>query len=153
PAHAARTLPPAARRRQGRPAGRDPQRARPPALAGRRAVRPRRRLHEGRALIRIGRVLVPTDFSEQSKKALRYAIELAEGPDAELVLLHVFEAPAFPIDPGVGATLPPPVAKELKQAVAERLEAWRASELPRGRRAAAVLREGRPAPEICAAAR
>lgn len=41
------------------------------------------------------RILVPTDFSPPAKRAADYAVRLAEGLGAELVLVHVF---AFPYD-------------------------------------------------------
>lgn len=40
-------------------------------------------------MISIRCILVPTDFSDCATKAVRYAAELAEKFDAELVLLHV----------------------------------------------------------------
>jgi universal stress protein A len=39
----------------------------------------------------IKRILVPTDFSEPSLKALDYAIDFTRAHDAELLLLHVVE--------------------------------------------------------------
>jgi len=39
----------------------------------------------------IKRVLIPTDFSEPSLKALDYAIDFTEARNAELLLLHVVE--------------------------------------------------------------
>ncbi len=49
-------------------------------------------------MIRQGRILVPTDFSEMSSEALRRAGVLARAFDAEVVLLHVLE-PALVYDP------------------------------------------------------
>lgn len=39
----------------------------------------------------IERILVPTDFSEPSLVAIRYALELAEAVDGRIILLHVIE--------------------------------------------------------------
>ncbi len=39
----------------------------------------------------IKRILVPTDFSEPSLKALDYAIDFTRAHNAELLLLHVVE--------------------------------------------------------------
>lgn len=39
----------------------------------------------------IERILVPTDFSATSEKAVRYAVEMARVFSAEVVLLHVFD--------------------------------------------------------------
>jgi len=41
--------------------------------------------------MKIERILVPTDFSEHSLAALKYAIELAREHDSEIVLVHVVE--------------------------------------------------------------
>jgi universal stress protein A len=40
---------------------------------------------------RMKRIMVPTDFSEHSLEALRYAVELAREQQAEVVLVHVVE--------------------------------------------------------------
>ena len=40
-------------------------------------------------------VLIPTDFSENSKKALIYAVRLAQRNDSSLILFHAFELPEF----------------------------------------------------------
>lgn len=42
-------------------------------------------------MIELRRILVPTDFSEYSAEAMKYACALAEKFDAELHLLHVLE--------------------------------------------------------------
>ncbi len=41
----------------------------------------------------IRRILVPTDFSEHSRKALEYAFSLAQRMGASVELLHVWEPP------------------------------------------------------------
>jgi nucleotide-binding universal stress UspA family protein len=43
------------------------------------------------ALLRVGVILVPTDFSPESEKALRYATAFARQFGARIVLLHVME--------------------------------------------------------------
>ncbi|HWL09340.1 MAG TPA: universal stress protein [Planctomicrobium sp.] len=59
-------------------------------------------------MIRLSKILVPTDFSEFSKHALQYGCELARRFGAELTLLHVVED-IYPLvaDPGVmvGSTM------------------------------------------------
>lgn len=39
--------------------------------------------------MKIRRIMVPTDFSEQSRKAIKYAVELALEIGSEVVLVHV----------------------------------------------------------------
>ena len=48
------------------------------------------------ALLKLKSLLVPIDFSEESKKALRYAVPFAHQFGAKLTLLYVVEAVAFP---------------------------------------------------------
>ena len=40
-------------------------------------------------MLRHHRILCPVDFSEPSKRALRYALAIARWQDAELAVLHV----------------------------------------------------------------
>jgi universal stress protein A len=46
----------------------------------------------------IRRILVPTDYSTNSRAAIEYALFLAKAHNAELELMHVWEVPA-PFDP------------------------------------------------------
>ena len=48
------------------------------------------------ALLKLKSLLVPIDFSEESRKALRYAVPFAHQFGAKLTLLYVVEAVAFP---------------------------------------------------------
>jgi universal stress protein A len=52
-------------------------------------------------ILHLNKILVPTDFSDTSKKAVQYALRFAEQFGCEIVLLHVVE-PATPL---VGAPL------------------------------------------------
>jgi universal stress protein A len=47
------------------------------------------------------KILVPTDFSEHSEGALRYACELARQLGASLTILHVYQVPGFTLPEGV----------------------------------------------------
>ena len=53
-------------------------------------------------------ILAPTDFSEYSKKAVAFALELAMKFGAKLTILHVIELPPYPIEgyvpPSLSAT-------------------------------------------------
>lgn len=65
-------------------------------------------LEEGMTM-EIRQILAPTDFSEYSKEAVAYAFELAQKFGAKLLLLHVIEMPAYPVEgfvpPSIGSTL------------------------------------------------
>lgn len=69
------------------------------------------------------KVLVPLDFSEPSRKALRYAQAFAEQFGARLTLLHVVEPLSYPPDFAVVPLLPPdaegPRLQELAKHLAE----------------------------------
>lgn len=56
-------------------------------------------------MIRLNRVLVPVDFSEFGKHALKYGCEFARRFGAELHLLHVVED-VYPMVPEAGMLLP-----------------------------------------------
>src|SRR5262245_26173308 len=60
-------------------------------------------------MINLKRILVPTDFSEHSKNALRYAAAFGEKFGAEVYLLHVFQDLAIfqPDAVTVGPVTPP----------------------------------------------
>ena len=45
-------------------------------------------------MIRLTKLLVPTDFSEDSEQAARYAVELAKRFQAEIHCIHVVDIPA-----------------------------------------------------------
>ncbi len=46
---------------------------------------------------RLKKILVPTDFSDCSVKALNYALAFAKHSQAEILLLHVVEPIAYPV--------------------------------------------------------
>jgi universal stress protein A len=52
-------------------------------------------------ILNLKKILVPIDFSDTSKKALHYALRVAEQFNCEIVLLHVVEA----VSPTVGSPL------------------------------------------------
>src|SRR5262245_11845789 len=67
--------------------------ARNPVKLARTGVR--KAFGEGQRTLAIKKILVPTDFSPTSEKALQYAIRFAEQFGAQLILLHVIERPIF----------------------------------------------------------
>ncbi len=72
-------------------------------------------------MISLKKILVPTDFSEHSSKAVTYGAELATKFGAELHLLHAVET--TPIAYGEEAAFfPPESTAELEAAAAEELD-------------------------------
>jgi universal stress protein A len=56
--------------------------------------------HSASAHMKLQRILVPTDFSRESAKAMRYAVSLARQFDASITLVHVVEPSYGPADIG-----------------------------------------------------
>jgi universal stress protein A len=77
---------------------------------------------ESKATFRLKKILVPTDFSACSTKALDYDLAFAEQSGAELILLHVVE-PAY--YPAYGQDIPPDLAEfhqDVQKITQERLD-------------------------------
>lgn len=105
-------------------------------------------------MIRIQRVLVPTDFSDCALPAVRYAAELANKFSAELILLHVVPDAVLALPDAVMPT-PAPVAdlQALTEAGHQGLANLIAAEKLESRNPRAEVRIGSPAAEIVAAAK
>jgi universal stress protein A len=67
-------------------------------------------------MVSIRRILAPTDFSDSSAPAVRYAAELADKFSAELILLHVVQDLALVLPDAVMPT--PMPAADLTQLIA-----------------------------------
>jgi nucleotide-binding universal stress UspA family protein len=71
-------------------------------------------------MVTLKKILVPTDFSEHSAKAVRYAAELAAKYGAELHLFHSVET--IPIAYTEGPYVPTEVVAEMEAAAVKRLD-------------------------------
>ncbi len=114
-----------------------------------RGAKPRRRTsrsHHSR--IELGRILVPIDFSDHSKKALQYAIPFAEQFKASIELLYVVEPTVYPADFSFGQVAFPSVEDELRQRGAEELEALVKKEIGNRVKARPAVRTGKAFNEI-----
>jgi universal stress protein A len=103
--------------------------------------------------IRLQKILLPTDFSNYSAAATKYACELAKKFDAELHLLHTLEThlastPNF----GLGLDLPKYVS-ESKAAAEKSLAGVLDPKWAEGRTVVKAMVEGSPKTEIIAYAR
>jgi nucleotide-binding universal stress UspA family protein len=54
----------------------------------------------------IRRILAPTDFSETSQTAVRYALDLAQKTNARVTLLHAYTLPVYPAGVDGAAFIP-----------------------------------------------
>jgi nucleotide-binding universal stress UspA family protein len=95
----------------------------------------------------IGRILVPIDFSEPSRKALHYAKLFAQQFDASLVLLHAIEPLAYPPDFAVVPLLPPDVEEIRNRELETQLDEL-AANVGGGVKTEAVVRNGRAWQEV-----
>ncbi len=77
--------------------------------------------------ITLKRILVPIDFSDNSKKALRYALPLAKQFGASITLINIIEPTVFPSDFGFGQMNFPDLEQELIHKSQEELESIAAS--------------------------
>src|SRR5215813_13530327 len=76
-------------------------------------------------MIRIQKILCPIDFSDASKGALRYAIDLAGKFGASLTLLHVYQVPGYAF-PEVMVVAGPATLNELVAEVEAAMREWKA---------------------------
>ena len=99
-------------------------------------------------MMQIRKILVPTDFSEESKKALRYGIELARASGAELLLVHVVEFMVYPSSLGMWPVILPAQDKELHERLGKALEDMRVKQVPAQISSRALLLDGRSFQQI-----
>ena len=102
-------------------------------------------------MLAIRKILVPTDFTDTSDKALDFAIELAQKFNASIMVMHAYEIPVigFP-DGSLVATAE--IASRIQDAGRTGLDAAVSARSSRGVPLETVLREGNPAEEIRAVA-
>jgi hypothetical protein len=60
--------------------------------SSRKSTDSHRKAKARRPALNIQQILAPTDFSEPARKALRYAVSVAERLGAKITLLHVVES-------------------------------------------------------------
>lgn len=100
-------------------------------------------------MIKLKRILVPTDFSESARHALTYGISFAQEYKAELILLHVVET----IPVGYASDLfPVPMAEvfqEMSGYARAELAKLGSEAAQRGIQAREIVAQGKPSAEIC----
>lgn len=89
----------------------------------------------------IRRILVPVDFSHHSELALDYAVDLARGLGASIVLVHAYDVPTYgPSDPSAEATTE--LAGRLSSTAQRLLDSWVTARRASGVQVEGVLRRG-----------
>jgi nucleotide-binding universal stress UspA family protein len=66
-------------------------------------------------IIILKKILVPIDFSDFSKNALKYAVPFAKQFDAEILLLYVVEPTIYPADFSFGQIGLPSIEEEMRK--------------------------------------
>ena len=99
-------------------------------------------------MIAMQKIVVPTDFSEYSKKSLRYAVEFARNFRAEILLIYVIEPIAYPADFSFGQIALPNMETELRQRAEAQLQRLIEAEIQDQIVARFSVRSGKPSTEI-----
>jgi universal stress protein A len=103
-------------------------------------------------MISIRKILVPVDFSEHSREALRYACDLAGRYGAALTLLHVLELPPRTAGPDGYLLFEAEAGDALREPLEQQLHLLQQELTAGGTTSDARLIPGRPASEIVRAA-
>ena len=98
--------------------------------------------------INIKRILVPIDFSEHSKNALKYAVPFAEKFNASVDLIYVVEPTIYPADFSFGQIGFPNVEEELRTRGGDELENLIIKEIAGKVFSRKIVRTGKPFYEI-----
>ena len=96
----------------------------------------------------IKKVLVPIDFSDYSKSALKYAAEFAQKFSADMFLVYVVEPVIYPPDFSMGQIAIPSVNAEWDIKAKEELDKLAGSEIPDSVKVLTIIKTGKPFIEI-----
>jgi nucleotide-binding universal stress UspA family protein len=96
----------------------------------------------------ISKILVPIDFSDYSKSALKYAVDFAKLFNAELFLIYVIEPVIYPPDFSMGQIAVPSVDLEMDKRALEELENLAKKQIPKELKTRTMVKTGKPFIEI-----
>jgi nucleotide-binding universal stress UspA family protein len=96
----------------------------------------------------ISKVLVPIDFSDYSKSALKYAVNFVKHFEANLILVYVVEPVIYPPDFSMGQIAIPSVDLEMDKRAIEELNKLAEQEIPPEIKVKSVVKTGKPFIEI-----
>jgi universal stress protein A len=118
------------------------------AAPAKKKAAPRKSVTKVPSSILLHRILVPIDFSEHSKNALKYAIPFAQKFKASIDLLYVVEPTIYPADFSFGQIGFPNVEEELRTRGTQELDTLIAKEIAGVVPAKRVVSIGKPFYEI-----
>ncbi|MEJ5262163.1 MAG: universal stress protein [Ignavibacterium sp.] len=98
--------------------------------------------------ITIKKILVPIDFSDYSKSALKYAVNFAKVFNAEMYLIYVVEPVIYPPDFSMGQIAIPSVTVEMDERAKEELTKLAQQEIPSEIKRQIIIKTGKPFVEI-----
>lgn len=96
----------------------------------------------------IKKILVPIDFSDYSKSALKYAQDFSEYFNAEIILIYVVEPMVYPPDFSMGQIAIPAIDIELDKKAKIELEKLAHREINPNIKYQIVIKTGKPFVEI-----
>ena len=96
----------------------------------------------------IKKILVPIDFSDYSKNALKYAVNIVETFKAEMFLVYVVEPVIYPPDFSMGQIAIPSVNTEWDERAKEELKKLAEAEIPKEIKVQTIVKTGKPFLEI-----
>lgn len=101
----------------------------------------------------IAKILVPIDFSNYSKNALRYAANFAKRFDAKIYLVYVVEPIIYPSDFSMGQVTFPVADLEMNDKATAELETLAKAEIGEDIKVETIIKTGKPFVEINETAR
>ncbi|MFZ2323929.1 MAG: universal stress protein [Ignavibacteriaceae bacterium] len=96
----------------------------------------------------IKKVMVPIDFSDYSKSALKYAVSFAKTFSAEITLIYVVEPIIYPPDFSMGQIAIPSVNTEWDERAREELDKLAKNEISPEVKVKSIIKTGKPFVEI-----
>ncbi len=96
----------------------------------------------------ISKVLVPIDFSDYSKSALKYAVSFVKHFSARLILVYVVEPVIYPPDFSMGQIAIPSMDLEMDKRAMEELDKLAEQEIPSEIKVKSIVKTGKPFIEI-----
>jgi len=101
----------------------------------------------------IKKILVPIDFSDYSKRALRYAIDFSKHFNSELILVSVIEPMIYPADFSMGQVAIPATDQNLTERIENELKSLEENEIGKQVKSKRIIKSGKPFYEIVEVAR
>jgi nucleotide-binding universal stress UspA family protein len=96
----------------------------------------------------IKKVLVPIDFSDYSKSALKYAVNFAKSFNADIILIYVVEPVIYPPDFSMGQIAMPSINTEWDDRAKDELQKLAKSEIAEIANVKTIIKTGKPFVEI-----